>query len=904
MQVSFGGRSDPNWLISKVRWDAVILVLLICGTSRFGRCDEPSGLADRFEQTVRPLMEEHCIDCHGADTQERGLRLDQLVGSLKHPGQGELLWQALVAVESEMMPPPDSSELTADERKRIIDWAKDWMRQAAPVQRARRGRLGDRRLTVDEYNRTMQALFGVECCFSSSLPPDPIAHTGYQNDRKLLSFSPLQLEYYLEIAKTSVERYVASDSGRESVLRYDIEPEEVYYTTKDRVGTKKKAPRPKTLAASEKSRDIGEGNGRFAFPLPAMPPGELPATEALRESQPKLHQLYLPIHKIPQVGEYVIRVRAAATAGRQGTIPRMRIEAGVAYGDGDNVDAWRVGEVDVASPTGSPGVFEFRGRLEDVPKPRPGDKVSTLYDITQIFISNVARDKRAVYRLGPGSLKRSEQPKYPLASNRDNKLVQQIDELRENGVNLLHIDSVHIEFLPQVHSKRWRIADKQLSSTDSSGQVRRFLRRFMQEAYRRPVNDVELQDKLDLYRRLAGASDGATGRDALQSVLTSVLVSPHFLLVDAPSSNANVKAKLFDLPQRASRLSYLFWSAMPDSSLQHAANSGRLADGSVWRSEAERLLDDSRGDAFIEAFCRQWLRLDRFSLVAINPEHYPKYDEDLAEMTIEQTLREFRRLFREGRSAMELIDSPTIMLNDRLAEHYGLPPVVGGRLRSVTLPSGSVRGGLLTQASLLTMNSDGVDSHPIRRGVWLVDRLLGNPPPPPPPDIPLIDEKDPDFRGLTLKQRLELHRKPGRCYDCHQRFDPWGVALEEFDATGRWRKTIPPRDDRGAVSVDAATTMSDGVKVSGVIELRNYLLRQHRESFTRSLVVQMMTYALGRKLDFADQLEVDDVHRHFQKSGFQLRELAIAIIETEAFRDPPRVQSNMPLEREGTVDND
>jgi hypothetical protein len=218
-----------------------------------------------------------------------------------------------------------------------------------------------------------------------------------------------------------------------------------------------------------------------------------------------------------------------------------------------------------------------------------------------------------------------------------------------------------------------------------------------------------------------------------------------------------------------------------------------------------------------------------------------------------------------------------------------VPQVTSGELHRVQLPRDTPRGGLLTQASMLTMNSDGIDAHPIRRGVWLLDRLLNDPPPPPPPNVPQIDQEDADFRGLSLKQRIQRHREPGSCRNCHQGIDPWGLPFESFDATGHWR--ITARDDqKGPESasrdpIDSAATLPDGTVIDGIRDLKIYLIEHRVEQFIRSLVHHMVTYAIGRKPDFADRRELEAIHRRFADSGYRLKELVLAVFESPVFQE-------------------
>jgi hypothetical protein len=339
----------------------------------------------------------------------------------------------------------------------------------------------------------------------------------------------------------------------------------------------------------------------------------------------------------------------------------------------------------------------------------------------------------------------------------------------------------------------------------------------------------------------------------------------------------------------ASRLSYLLSLSPPDDELMRHADDGSIHRREVRLTQAERLLDDPRVRRFLDDFSTQWLRLDKLSNIGVDRERYPSYDEDLARLSLRETLDYVAEVYTSGASALDLIDSDYAILNDRLAQHYGMSNNVTGDLKRVALSEDSVRGGLLTQASLLTMNSDGIDSHPIRRGVWLLERMLNQPPPPPPPNVPDLDQNDPDFRGLSLKEQIELHRQPNACRDCHQKIDPWGIPFEAFDATGRLRDQIVLTEIHTTATrrVDAATRLPDGQMISDITELKRYVREQQSEQFASALVHHSLTYSLGRPPAYTDRPAVDKLNERFAASGYQLRELFLAVIDSPLFTEEP-----------------
>lgn len=840
------------------------------------------------------LVQQYCVDCHSEHSQEGGIDLLQH-GEPFANRSDDGFWQRVhSALTQQAMPPAEEAQPTGAERRLAIAWLDEQRRRAAKRLLKSRPPTHLRRLTVGQYNHTMQDLFGVDAQFAGSLPPDPISPAGYQNDAQLLGLSSLQLEYYLEIAQQAVDRYIRFEQVTEQPLYYFVELEDLYYTVRDRVGSLKRAPQPITSDELARRRQSNrQAAPKYGARLAPLIPGDLPTTERLRLSQPKLHQQYMPAPRLASAGDLIVRVKAAATIGSRGAIPRLRVECGVAYGDGDGIDAVRLGEIDVRAPFDAPEMYEFRVRLEDVPQPEHPEQGTTIFEIAQLFFANVDRDPEAIYELGPGSYNVPEgdpNAKKNAKARKDlDKVAELYNQMEQRGASFLHLDSVEIEIVPNVGneaSPKWLIDHSQVKSGPENERklAEGVLQRFMSAAYRRPLTSSELDSKLQLFDQLRRREPFES---ALRSVLVSVLTSPHFLMLDAnqPGNNGSTSHQVSP-HQLASRLSYLLWMTMPDDSLRTAASSGELSQQKVLRDEAERLLDDARSDRFLRDFALQWLRLDKFPLVAVNPEYYPEYDDDLADDTVEQTIRTFVDLFRSNRSALELIDSRQILLNDRLARHYRLALVGSNELQSVSLPDDSQRGGLLTQAAVMTLNSDGADSHPIRRGVWILDRLLGAPPPPPLPNVPDLDRDDPNLVGLSLKQKIERHRDDDACRSCHRKIDPWGIALEHFDATGRWRDEVRVIEDgvESHSAVDSKTVLADGTKLEGIADLKRFLLEERRDDFSRSLVEHMMTYSLGRQLDLADQIDAESIHEQFVQAGFRLRELVLAIVTSDAMR--------------------
>jgi hypothetical protein len=271
------------------------------------------------------------------------------------------------------------------------------------------------------------------------------------------------------------------------------------------------------------------------------------------------------------------------------------------------------------------------------------------------------------------------------------------------------------------------------------------------------------------------------------------------------------------------------------------------------------------------------LQLDKLERIAVNRERFPKFDETLKADMQRETHHFFKLLMDHDLSALNLLASDFVVLNERMAKHYSIEGVWGSRFRRVTIAPEDHRGGLLSQASILLANSTGRDSHPIRRAVWVRDRLLNDPPAPPPADVPPLNQADRKFLEMSVRQQLEIHRNTESCAQCHANLDPWGIALENFDAIGLWR------GGNERQPIDALAELPDGQRLQGVDELKHYLMESRAEQFARALVVRLLTYAVGRRLEFSDQPTIDQLTQAFVADQYRLAGLVKNITASKVF---------------------
>lgn len=324
---------------------------------------------------------------------------------------------------------------------------------------------------------------------------------------------------------------------------------------------------------------------------------------------------------------------------------------------------------------------------------------------------------------------------------------------------------------------------------------------------------------------------------------------------------------------------------MPDGQLFQLADAGRLRDSETLSSEVDRLLGNPQSQNFVEQFCDQWLDLGGLNRIAVNPEYYPEFRDELKPHMRHETQEFFNEVLRSKTSALAFLDSNFAMLNQPMAKHYGLQGPRGIEFERVAITGKDQRGGLLTHASVLLTNSTGEDSHAILRGVWIRKRLLDDPPAPPPPNVPNLDQQGRDIAGLPLKEQLKEHRENEACARCHNGIDPWGIALEEFDAVGLLRDRIQRKSGKRMLEfeVDARATLPGGHEVSGLDDLKKYLLTAKREQFARTLVSRMLAYSLGRSLELSDRETVDAITAKFVDNNYKLQNLIQLIVASKAF---------------------
>ncbi|MHA3773730.1 DUF1592 domain-containing protein [Verrucomicrobiota bacterium sgz303538] len=501
---------------------------------------------------------------------------------------------------------------------------------------------------------------------------------------------------------------------------------------------------------------------------------------------------------------------------------------------------------------------------------RVGGKDVKVFDVTALM------DKRASYEVKT----RIEGGRQRVALAYLNNYVDQNNpDPKLRGDRNLFVEFLEVEgptdAPPELPESHRRLITKMPEPGKEHDVAVELLRPFLQRAYRRPPTDEEL-------KRVVGFVDMAiknrgTFLEGMQVAVQAVLCSPRFLFrweLDNSQMKPGEVRELSDW-ELASRLSYFLWNSMPDDQLFALAEKGELRKNGNLEKEVVRMMKDWRARQFVSNFAGQWLQIRNIWETYPDPDTFPKWSDDLKGLMKEETERFFEAVMKEDRNVLDLLDADFTFLNEKLAKYYGIDGVEGKDFRRVQLPPNSPRGGILTQGSVLLATSTPTRTSPVIRGKWVLEQILGTPPPAPPPDVPPLKEQKQVSQTASLRKRLEQHMSQADCASCHKRMDPLGFALENFDATGAWR------DKDGTFPIDASGKMPNGKSFNGAKELKAVL--KSGKGFVHTLSEKMMTFALGRGLEYYDRCAVDAIVENIAPQGNRFSALITGIVTSEPF---------------------
>jgi cytochrome c551/c552 len=423
------------------------------------------------------------------------------------------------------------------------------------------------------------------------------------------------------------------------------------------------------------------------------------------------------------------------------------------------------------------------------------------------------------------------------------------------------------------------------SSKDEVPCATKILETLARRAYRRPVTDGDMETLLSFYQ--AGKNQG-NFESGIENSLRLILASPKFLFRSEPDPARVAEGSVYHVSDLdlASRLSFFLWSSIPDDELLNVAAQGKLKEPAVLDREVRRMLADPKAEALVNNFAEQWLFLRNVQSVAPDEATFPNFDDNLRQGFRRETELFFESIVREDRGVMDLLTANYTFVNERLAKHYGIPNVYGSQFRRVTLTN-DARRGLLGQGSILSVTSYPTRTSPVLRGKWIMENLMGTPPPAPPPNVPPLKDQAQGGKILSVRQLLEEHRKNAPCSTCHKVMDPLGFALESFNGVGEYRT----KDASGAI--DASGQLADGTKIDGVVGLREALLK-HPEYFVGTLTEKMLTYALGRPLEYYDMPVVRGIVQGAARSDYRFSALITGIVKSEPFEMKKALEGEGP----------
>ncbi len=816
------------------------------------------------------VLDRHCLECHDDVTAKGDLDLLALEFDPANPDSRAVWVRVFDRVEKGEMPPPvKAGEFSDKDRGDLLASLGDPLREADETDIAGNGRGALRRLTSVEYEHNLRDLLELpRLDVAARLPADRHAH-GFTKVSALLDLSRVQMEAYLDAAEIALREATASGVEPEA-------PERQRFTGTDLFPSLATFGEREAMFFARAGKMVEIGNEAYK----AMTPGQRrdPGLEmALFRSATWPYFGYPRGFKAKRDGDY--RVRFSARAVRQ--MPGFRL-----------------------LPAHDPQPMSFRARQPSGPDVS-GDVRETggwmdLLPEAGVFETTI-------------QLKAGETFEYSLLGlpvpfiRTDGGFFYDFPPMPPEGHRGAAFQWLEVEgpmptedWPPTSHRMLFgdlpirAAADGiEVVSADAKADAARLFHQFAEKAARRPLAAVDAQIFLDLI--LASLDAGAPFAEAMRKGYQAFLCSGHFLYLHEPRGG--------DAHALASRLSHLLWSSRPDETLLEAARSGDLARPERLIAEADRLIADGRFDRFVADFTDQWLDLRELRRDLADERLYPEYrrDDYLVDSMERETRAFFRAMIRENLPATVVVAADFTWVNDRLAAHYGLPRVGGSAMRRVTLPPGNPHGGLLTQASVLKQTANGTTTSPVLRGVWVMEKLLGDPPPPPPKSVPAIE---PDIRGATtVRDLLAKHTESASCAACHARFDPVGFALENFDIMGAWRdryrglergEKITGIDRAGhpfayriGPEVDSSGVLPTGESFADIHQLKTLLAARPRP-LARNLLHQFILYATGVPVRFSERGEIEEMLDACEADGYRSGDLLRAVITSPIFTGDAR----------------
>ena len=816
------------------------------------------------------IFADHCFECHDSLSEKGGIDLEALSYELNSVESAETWQKVLNVLNSGEMPPEDEPQLTSDEKIAFLRDLSDQLVVARELLSDTGGVTTMRRLNKREYENTIESLLGVS--IEAGDLPDDTNSGGFDTNGSALFFSADQFEQYLKVARTALDEALLLGPEKPGPTTQVLEPEKSINAFYDKVSTKLKVDFDK----AQEWRNSGGRQPPTAFGI--LDEFEVRFVERIYNQQYATYRRYLDD---PRSEEGVLlQPLFNGTSFVKVTIP----------------------------PKAPPGDYEIAVYAKPLKGAKRGD--------TYLEYGYPGARSGEIERLGYVRVAAKQDAETPVTltlpvaksgrreivirhrqhNSRDAARAAFIRSQTKEGfgplpklmIERVEITGPHHETWPPRAVSEISFKGMWWKQADESVYAREVIERFASRAFRTRKPGTAFLDRLHaLYE--AETAAGKKFSEAIREPLAIVLASPGFLYLAEPVKPENEgKSEPLSEMELAIRLSYFLWSAPPDQKLLAAVKAGELRKPGVLRSHADRLLADRQSDAFISSLAHQWLHMDRLDFFQFDANAFPEFDDSVKESSRSEVFETLRHVITEKRPPADLLKADYVVVNDLLADYYGLTPVEGGHFRAVPVDEKSPRGGLLGMAAIHAMGSDGNHASLVERGVWIARYLLNDSPPPAPPNVPQLSR----VQGKLLSPREELaaHMEEAQCAQCHQRIDPIGYGMENFDPTGQWREVLylETRKNKRIVAkkelpIDASGALPDGATFDDYFGLRDRVA-EHETAFTKGFLEALIEYGLGRPYGFSDESLRERLLKRANAKDGSMRELVLAFVESKPFQ--------------------
>jgi len=879
--------------------------------------------AGELPKEITAFIKMHCIDCHNAGSARAGFRIDLLTEDFT-AGNNTNLWKEVMnKINSGTMPPKIKMRPDAKEAFAVASWVAKKLDETTKTAQGAGGRVPIRRMNRVEYANTVRDLFSLDENYArrieKELPADGKVG-GFDRGSAGLFMDEGQLSQYMSVADMVLDEAVFNEKPKVQKFSYDGPAERyvhgLHTAYKNEAGEIIETSVPKVIAAQKEPLawipqpnfdQMGSKDRRYVPHGPYDWTLKNGGTEYLASL--RFYNVDWAKKGVTSDGWYRIRVQAGAFKGEdEEALKEVRLISQYAHGSPiENVKS-----VVVDAPLDAPKEYEFLMYLQKGPqgmsrdwrlrwdfgeRKEPCITDPKYWDVQwkQVIVgSEIARAK-------------SEKKSAEEIEAKKKLLEETIAKATESrktfeGPYWIWNPKLNIAKRPRlwIGNMEWEgpIVDwppKGRQTLFSDGEernddnyLREIFAKFLPRAYRRSVTKEEL-DHIVNWTLKTKADRNFTFAKAVREGVKNVLCSPKFLYLGseaAPSTPTPVQGpEPIDSWQFASRLSYLLWSSTPDEALYRLAEQDKLRDPKVLRAQVNRMITDPKAAEFVRNFAGQWLGVRNFDNGnPPNRDFYRFYDDTLRDSSKREPLEFFKEVLLKDLPVTNFLNSDFLVINERMAKHYGIEGIQGDEFRKVPAPADNQRGGVLGMSGIMTYLSDGTRTLPVRRATWVLDTLWNQTVPPPPPnagDLPASKEKK-----LSVRARLEQHRQSENCASCHTRVDPFGMALENYDATGMWRDRQNGegmRGDKNSPALDVSGQLPDGSKFNNIQEFKAALLTS-KETFVQAFTEKLLCYALGRPINYADHLTVEQITAHAKKHEYKLQEIIQATVASTFFQ--------------------